>query len=51
MAQELTGQGVTETVRAALKRLASLGAQQRLLRLRGKVEFSLTLDELRHDRE
>ena len=36
-AQELTGEGVTETVRAALKRLASVRAQQRLLELRGKV--------------
>ena len=51
MAQELTGEGVTETVRAALKRLASMQAQQRLGQLRGKVKFSMTLDELRHDRE
>jgi hypothetical protein len=51
MAQELTGQGVTETVRAGLKRLASIRAQQRLLRRRGKVKFSMTLDELRRDRE
>ncbi len=51
MAQELTGQGVTETVRTALKKLASIRAQQRLLKLRGKVKFSMTLDELRHDRE
>lgn len=51
MAQELTGQGITETVRAGLKRLASIRAQQRLLKLRGKVKFSMTLDELRYDRE
>jgi hypothetical protein len=51
MAQELTGQGVTETVRAGLKRLASIRAQQRLLGLRGKVKFTMTLDELRYDRE
>ncbi len=51
LAQELTGQGVTETVRTALRRLASVGAQRRLHKLKGKVRFSLTLDELRHDRE
>ena len=51
LAQELTGEGVTETVRAALKKLASIRAQQRLLKLRGKVKFAMTLDEMRYDRE
>jgi dihydroxyacetone kinase len=51
MAQQLTGSGVTETVRTALKKLASIHAQQRLLKLRGKVKFDLTLDEMRYDRE
>jgi Arc/MetJ-type ribon-helix-helix transcriptional regulator len=51
MAQELTGEGVTETVRAALKKLASIQAQHRLQKLRGKVKFSMSLDELRYDRE
>jgi nitrate reductase beta subunit len=50
-AQEYIGAGVTETVRAALKRLRSIQAQQRALELRGKVKFSMTLDELRYDRE
>ncbi len=50
-AQEYVGAGVTETVRAALKRLRSIQAQQRALELRGKVKFSMTLDELRYDRE
>jgi hypothetical protein len=51
MAQELTGEGVTETVRAGLKKLASIRAQQRLMKLRGKVKFAMSLDELRYDRE
>jgi hypothetical protein len=51
LAQELTGEGVTETVRAGLKRLASIRAQQKLLTLRGTVRFSMSLDELREDRE
>lgn len=49
-AQEFTGQGVTETVRIALKQLASLKAQRELLALRGKVKFSMTSDELKYDR-
>jgi hypothetical protein len=51
MAQAFTGEGVTETVRAGLKRLASLKAQQELLKLRGTFKFSIDLDELREDRE
>jgi hypothetical protein len=51
LAQELTGAGVTETVRAGLKKLASIQAQHELLKLRGTVKFSLNLDELREDRE
>jgi nitrate reductase beta subunit len=46
-AQEYVGAGVTETVRAALKRLRSIQAQQRALELRGKVKFSVDLMALR----
>ena len=51
LAQEFTGGGVTDTVRAGLRKLASIQAQQRLMKLRGKVKFSLTLEEMRYDRE
>lgn len=50
LAQELTGEGVTETVRAALKKLASIRAQQALLKLRGSYKSTLDLDVLRQDR-
>jgi hypothetical protein len=50
-AQAFTGEGVTETVRAGLKKLASMKAQQELLKLRGKVQFQMTAEELRYDRE
>ena len=50
-AQAFTGEGVTETVRAALKKLASMQAQCELLKLRGTFKFSIDLDELREDRE
>jgi Arc/MetJ-type ribon-helix-helix transcriptional regulator len=50
-AQELTGEGVSETVRQALRRLAQVQAQHELRKLRGTFNFSLDLDELREDRE
>ena len=50
-AQAYTGEGVTETVRAALKRLAQAQAQQEFRKLRGTYRFKLDLDQLREDRE
>jgi hypothetical protein len=50
-AQAYTGEGVTQTVTAALKRLASIQAQQEALKLRGKVKFSVSYDEIKHERE
>jgi hypothetical protein len=50
-AQAFTGAGVTETVRAALKKLRALQAQQRALELRGKVQFDMTWQEMKYDRE
>ena len=49
-AQAYTGEGVTETVRAGLKQLASIQAQQELRKLRGTFKFTINLDELREDR-
>jgi hypothetical protein len=49
-AQAFTGEGVTETVRAALKKLASIQAQHEFLKLRGTYKFGIDLDELREDR-
>jgi hypothetical protein len=50
-AQEYTGTGVSETVRTALAKLRSDSAQKRALALRGKVKFSMTWQEMKHDRE
>jgi hypothetical protein len=50
-AQAYTGEGITETVRVALKKLASMQAQHEFLKLRGTYKFSLDLDELREDRQ
>ena len=50
-AQAYTGQGVTETVRAALKKLAQARSQEEFRKLYGTYQFKLDLDELRKDRE
>jgi hypothetical protein len=50
-AQAFTGEGVTETVRAALKKLAAAKAQHEFRKLRGTFKFTIDLDELREDRK
>lgn len=46
-AQDFTGEGVTETVRLGLRKLASVRAQQKARELRGKIKFSIDLVALR----
>ena len=50
-AQELTGEGVTETVRAAIKKLASIQTKHEFRKLRGTFKFTIDLDELRENRK
>jgi Arc/MetJ-type ribon-helix-helix transcriptional regulator len=49
-AQELTGEGVSETVRAGLRKLAAMQAQQAFRKLRGTFQFTIDIDALREDR-
>lgn len=49
-AQEVTGQGVTETLKRGLEELTTADAYRRLRALRGKVKFSIDLEELRRDK-
>jgi hypothetical protein len=49
-AQQASGTGVTQTVRAGLQLVAASRTYARVLRLRGKVRFSRTLAELKADR-
>ena len=49
-AQKATRAGVSETVRRGLELLAASEAYDRLLKMRGKVKFSIDLNELRQDR-
>jgi hypothetical protein len=49
-AQQATGSGITQTVRTGLQLVAASQTYDRLRELRGKVQFSLTLEELKSDR-
>ncbi len=50
-AQKISNAGVSETVRKGLQALVTRWACDELLKLRGKVKFSIDLKELRKDRE
>ena len=50
-AQKATRAGVSETVRKGLELLAASEAYDQLLKMRGKVKFSVDLTELRKDRD
>ena len=49
-ARASTGEGITGTIRRGLELVAATRAQERLRALRGKVKFSIDLEELREDR-
>lgn len=49
-AQRATHGGITETVRKGLQVLAAGEAYDELLKLRGRVKFSVDLNQLREDR-
>lgn len=49
-AQRATRSGVTQTVRAGLRLVAASDTYAALRRMRGKVRFSLTVEELKSDR-
>jgi hypothetical protein len=49
-AQKASRTGISDTVRKGLELLAASEAYDRLLNLKGKVRFSIDLEELRKDR-
>jgi hypothetical protein len=49
-AQKVTRGGISETVRKGLEVLAAGEAYDQLLKLRGRVRFSVDLNQLREDR-
>ena len=50
MAQDASGNGITQTVRSGLELIAASQTYARLLDLRGKVRFSKTAADLKADR-
>jgi hypothetical protein len=50
-AQEASGTGITQTIRLGLQIVAASRAYEEIRRLRGKVHFSRTWQELKHDRD
>ena len=50
-AQSYTGEGVTETLRIALERLAHAEWSRKMLELEGMVKLDIDLEALREDRE
>ena len=49
-ALEATGQGLTPTIRKGLEEITVARAYEELRKMRGKVSFSISADELRKDR-
>lgn len=49
-ATKSTGLGITPTIREGLKLVAASSAYERLLKLKGKIKFSINLKKLREDR-
>lgn len=49
-AQEASGKGITQTVRAGLELIAASRVYDQLLKMRGKVRFSRNLAQLKADR-
>ena len=49
-AQEVSGKGITQTVRAGLQLVAASQTYAKLRGLRGKVRFSRTATDLKADR-
>jgi hypothetical protein len=50
-AQDLTGEGITETLRFALEQMAHAAWCGRMLELEGKVDIDIDLAALREDRD
>lgn len=49
-AQSVTGKGITETLKIALKNLSYAHAYEDLRKMRGKIKFSIDVKELRRDK-
>ena len=50
-ALEASGEGITPTLRKGLELVASKSVYNRLLKLKGKLDLKIDLDEFRKDRK
>ncbi len=48
-AQAVTGKGITETLKIALAQLARANTYEDLRKMRGKINFSIDVNQLRED--
>lgn len=48
-AQAITGKGITETIKIALSQLTRADAYEDLRKLRGKIQFSINVEQLRDE--
>ena len=49
-AQEMTGKGITETLRVGLEKVLQMQNYNKLSKLRGKYKSNINISELREDR-
>ena len=49
-AQEMTGKGITETLRVGLEKVLQMQNYNKLSKLRGKYKPNINISELREDR-
>ena len=49
-AQEVTGRGLTDTLKIALEQLSRAHVYEQLQLMRGKINFSIDVNELRKDK-
>ena len=49
-AMDATGEGLTPTIRQGLEKVAAARAYEGLRAMRGKVQFTIDVDEMREDR-
>jgi hypothetical protein len=50
-AQKVTNKGITETVKTSLEYLTNIKSFENIRKLKGKVKFSIDLNELRKDKK
>ena len=50
-AMQASGEGITQTLRKGLELVAAKETYKKLLKMKGKLDFDINLEDLRRDRE